>query len=410
MSTGITTPPRPSRTEVPRRRRWIAWTAAGAVLLAAGGTGLALFLARGTGGNGSPSASVPPQTSGAPSSGPSASQSPPVTSPTFAFQPLWPFQGTADAAAWQESYRSGGHQPWHLNAAETTQTFVRYYLGYGELDRTTSQRYSGSQAWIGVGAARPGGATSTAAVVHLARIGTGRDAPWEVVGTRDTTLSLTSPAYGSTVGSPVTVGGRITGVDESLVVDVRSQHDGLLASVPPVPAGGVRARWSVEALYSAPAAGTVMTISVATGGHVGAVERFAVTGVRAAGSAALADGRYPVRIVEVGPPQQRITVDVVQIFFGEDAARAAAEDHAAEVPPPNDVWIRNTNSQLRTLPVRQGAPITVNVHGAAVSGSATRDIPRTLPQLATIDHLSDGVFWVTVSRGEVTRIAEQYLP
>jgi hypothetical protein len=88
-----------------------------------------------------------------------------------------------------------------------------------------------------------------------------------------------------------------------------------------------------------------------------------------------------VRITRVDAAASRITVDVVQIFFGADAARAAQEDYAAEVPPPNDVWIRNTNARLRTVSVAKGAPITVNVHGAAESGGATRDIPWTLAQL-----------------------------
>ncbi|MFC7110314.1 hypothetical protein ACFQQB_63945 [Nonomuraea rubra] len=60
-----------------------------------------------------------------------------------------------------------------------------------------------------------------AAVVHLMRYGQGDDAPWEVVGTDDTTLSLTRPAYGASAGSPLTVGGRVTGVDESIRIQVR---------------------------------------------------------------------------------------------------------------------------------------------------------------------------------------------
>jgi hypothetical protein len=408
MSIG-TTRERPLESDAPRRRRAVAWVATGAVLLAATGVGVVLLLGRDTGpaipGAGSPSASAPSQPSTSPSSGASQSPSAPAA---FSFQPLWPFAGPADAADWQQAYRSGGHQPWHLDPAATAVAFSRGYLGYTDVERATGRTVSGSQAWIGVGASRPDGSTATAAVVHLARIGTGGDAPWEVVGTRDSTLTLTSPAYGSVVGSPVTAGGRITGVDENLVVQVRSQR-GLLTRSSGVPAGGNRTPWSVRVAYSAPA-GTVLTISVSTGGHVAGVERFAVTGVRAAGSSALADGRYAVRITGVDPAARRVSVDVIQIFFGADAARAAEEDHAAEVPPPNDVWIRNTNPTVRTLAVAPDAPITVNVHGAAESGSATKDIAKTLPELAAIGDLHAGVFWVTVHGGQVTRIAEQYLP
>jgi hypothetical protein len=124
----------------------------------------------------------------------------------------------------------------------------------------------------------------------------------------------------------------------------------------------------------------------------------------------LTDGRHAVRISRVDPAARSITVDVIEIFFGEDAARAAKEDKAAEIPPPNDVWIRNVNPRLRTLLVATDAPITVNVHGAAESGNATKDIAKTLPELAALGRLDDGVFWVTVSGGRVTRIMEQYLP
>ena len=125
---------------------------------------------------------------------------------------------------------------------------------------------------------------------------------------------------------------------------------------------------------------------------------------------ALADGRHAARITRVDAAGGRITVDVVQLFLGDAAARAAQEDNAEEIPPPNDVWIRNTSRALRTLPVAPAAPITVNVHGAAESGSSTTNIAKTLAELAEIDGIEDGIFWLTVADGQVTRIAEQYLP
>ena len=42
----------------------------------------------------------------------------------------------------------------------------------------------------------------TAAVIHLLRFGPEADVPWEVVGTRDTDLTLDTPGYGSTAASP----------------------------------------------------------------------------------------------------------------------------------------------------------------------------------------------------------------
>ena len=124
----------------------------------------------------------------------------------------------------------------------------------------------------------------------------------------------------------------------------------------------------------------------------------------------LADGRYAARLVAVDSHRRLVTVDVVQFFLGKAAATAAAQDHAAEVPPPNDVWIRNTSHKLRALHVTSTAPITVNVMGAAITGSAVKDLHVTLKQLGGFAHLDAGVFWLTVRHGVVTRIAEQYLP
>ena len=105
-----------------------------------------------------------------------------------------------------------------------------------------------------------------------------------------------------------------------------------------------------------------------------------------------------------------MTIDVVQLFLGKDAATAAAQDHAPEVPPPNDVWIRNVSHLLRTLPVASGAPITVNVLSSPITGSSTTNLPVTLNRLGQFKDLEMGVFWLTIRRGVVTRIAEQYLP
>lgn len=200
----------------------------------------------------------------------------------FGYQPLWPFAGVADAEGWQREYRAGGHQPWHLDAGLTARQFSQSYLGYREVDQILGKEVSGDQAWVNVGIKLPNGDSSVAATVHLVKIGTGSDAPWEVVGTRDTSLSLTTPRYGSTVTSPVTVGGQITGVDENLRVRIWRLGSGKVGESAGVPAGGDNAPWSTKVRFSAPA-GSVLTIAVSTGGHVAAVERFAITGVRVAG-------------------------------------------------------------------------------------------------------------------------------
>jgi hypothetical protein len=272
--------------------RWIAAVAAVAVAVTTGGVLMAVAVddsARPAGTaeadrTATPSEPAPTGLSGAAAptgtSGPSVSVTPRVPGPPPAAtaQWLWPFADRADVARWQQAYRQGGHQPWHLDAATTALGFAGY-LGYGGIDRVVRSTVDGQHAYVAIGFALPDGTRHTAADVHLVRAGTGRDAPWEVVGTRDTTLTLDRPAYGSTATSPMTVGGRITGVDERVVVTLRAQSGDVQASPAAVAAGGNRSPWSVRVRFSS-RAGSTITVAAATGGHVAAVERFAVTGVR----------------------------------------------------------------------------------------------------------------------------------
>jgi hypothetical protein len=126
--------------------------------------------------------------------------------------------------------------------------------------------------------------------------------------------------------------------------------------------------------------------------------------------AVLADGRHPVYLRTVDPGRRTITFDLIQFFTGEAATKAAAEDNK-ESPPPNDYYIRNVNPRLRTLPVAADAPITVNVLAAQTTGSSTKDVSVPLEKLASyFPNSGTPPFWITVAQGQVTRIAQQYLP
>jgi hypothetical protein len=226
----------------------------------------------------SPSA---PATS-APASAPPATPTSPAPAVAFRFQPLWPFNTLAEVEAWQHAYRSGGQQPWHLDPEATALGFTTGYLGFTGIKQVVATELKGDEAWVEVGYPIENRRTGVAAALHLARYGTGADAPWVVVGSRDTTLTLTEPSYGSMIGSPVKVGGRITGVDESIRVQVRQ-----LSSPAPLgeycclPAGGENTPWSATVEFGG-ASGAPLTIVASTGGHVADVERFAITGVRPA--------------------------------------------------------------------------------------------------------------------------------
>jgi hypothetical protein len=235
-----------------------------------------------------PSPNLPQQspTTGAPTSpAPSASATTPPAAPApapayeFSYQPLWPFADLASAQAWQAATRSSGVQPWHADPAQTALSFTQGYLGLTEINRVISTRVTSAGAYVGVGYRDLNGGTHTSAVLFLVRFGPDADSPWEVVGSDDTTFSLEQPAYGSTVQSPMLVGGHITGSDENIRVAVRS-----LGSTAPVggsccqPAGGNGSAWAMSIPFSAPA-GTVLTIVATTGGHLQTVERFAIQGV-----------------------------------------------------------------------------------------------------------------------------------
>ncbi len=201
-------------------------------------------------------------------------------STAFPFQPLWPFASVGDAASWQAEGSTDGSQAWRRDPARTALRFAATHLGYREMNRVTSREITGEEAWIGVAGTPPEGRTVSAAVLHLARIGVGPldERPWEVVGSRDTLLTLTTPRYGSVVGRTIVVGGRISGVDESLVVQVLDRAGTVLTRKDRIPAGGVETPWQVTLVVPSSAAGLV-TIAVSTGGHIADVEKFAITAV-----------------------------------------------------------------------------------------------------------------------------------
>jgi hypothetical protein len=214
---------------------------------------------------------------------PEPPRSPSTTTPvrrTFRYQPMWPFTSESDAAAWQQAYRNSGKQPWHLDPGQTALSFTNGFLGFDEIGLVVSKAVRGDEAFVSVGYRADNNPPSVAAVIHLARLGQGADAPWEVVGTRDRSLTLTQPRYGAVAGSPLTVGGRITGVDESIRVDVRQvSTSARLGTFCCVPAGGERQPWSAQVTFQG-ATDPAVVIAASTGGHYQGVEIFAITAIR----------------------------------------------------------------------------------------------------------------------------------
>jgi hypothetical protein len=84
------------------------------------------------------------------------------------------------------------------------------------------------------------------------------------------------------------------------------------------------------------------------------------------GVVTLADGRYDAYVRKVDPDRDLIVVDLVQVFTGDAAVRAAIEDgmdrSAAEV---RDTYVRNQNDRLRTLEMAGG--VRLNLIGSCES-------------------------------------------
>ena len=84
------------------------------------------------------------------------------------------------------------------------------------------------------------------------------------------------------------------------------------------------------------------------------------------GATTLADGRYDAYVRKVDPDRDLIVVDLVQVFTGDAAVRAALEDgmdrSAAEV---RDTYVRNQNDRLRTLEMAGG--VRLNLIGSCES-------------------------------------------
>jgi hypothetical protein len=211
----------------------------------------------------------------------------------FPYLPLWPFPDQASADRWLSEQSptgdsaddstgdsagdSTGDSTWHSDAAATAGKFTREFLGFTDLDRVTMVKADAREAWVAVGQSDPNGQPLTAARLHLVRMGPADNAPWEVVGTEDTDLTLDTPAYGSPVRPVIEVGGTISGVDESLEIQAR-QSSGVLGEFCCVPAGGQGSRWSATVPVSGAQPGAV-TVVVSTGGHLFPIERFAITGL-----------------------------------------------------------------------------------------------------------------------------------
>jgi hypothetical protein len=127
----------------------------------------------------------------------------------------------------------------------------------------------------------------------------------------------------------------------------------------------------------------------------------------AAGAAApvLEDGDHDAYITKVDGANDRIVVDVVQVFHDNAAARAAiADGKSASDARYLTTWVRNENPRLRTLPL--AGDLQVKLRDACGEPDPDREAPLT--RLAANASL-DGTYYytLTVRDGAVERIQER---
>jgi hypothetical protein len=119
----------------------------------------------------------------------------------------------------------------------------------------------------------------------------------------------------------------------------------------------------------------------------------------------LEDGDHPAYITKVDKANDRLVVDVIQVFSDDEAVKAAIAD--GEPPAKAKYltgWVRNENPRLRTLPL--AADLKVDLLGTCEESGSDRE--------AVLTRLADNArrkgnyyFQLTVSDGTVERIQER---
>jgi len=120
----------------------------------------------------------------------------------------------------------------------------------------------------------------------------------------------------------------------------------------------------------------------------------------------LADGRYDAYIRTVDTGRNRLVVDLVQVFQDKAAVTAAIQDgQPRDTAQYLNVWVRNQNPRLRTLPLARDLRLDLS------GGDCEAPLNHQLAKLASDARLMSGpthfyYFTVTVTGGAVHRVQE----
>jgi hypothetical protein len=118
----------------------------------------------------------------------------------------------------------------------------------------------------------------------------------------------------------------------------------------------------------------------------------------------LPDGTHTAYITKVDQVNDRIVVDVVQVFQGDQAVTEAIADGKPRSEAQYlTTWVRNVNPRLRTLPLASG--VVVKLWDSCEGNASGHNQLTTLSANARDQHTY--YYDLTVSHGKVQRIQEQ---
>jgi hypothetical protein len=156
----------------------------------------------------------------------------------------------------------------------------------------------------------------------------------------------------------------------------------------------------------APAGAPTASGGPTAGAKGGATSVQAGTASAPVDGAPLINGTYNAFIRKIDPDRRTMLVDVIQVFAGQAAEKAAAEDSRSasfvEMVRGSGTYIRNSSPRLRPVPVATSA--TIKFLNTCEGPTATRHVLTVLAKNATT---SEGFYYtLTMSDGSVTRIVE----
>jgi hypothetical protein len=118
----------------------------------------------------------------------------------------------------------------------------------------------------------------------------------------------------------------------------------------------------------------------------------------------LPDGIHTAYITKVDQVNDRIVVDVVQVFQGDQAVKEAIADGKPRSEAQYlTTWVRNVNPRLRTLPLASG--VVVKLWDSCEGNASGHNQLTTLSANARDQHTY--YYDLTVSHGKVQRIQER---